>query len=219
MIEIATSILNVEEEKAIKTFYNLEAAKTDYFHIDVMDGKFVKDNTFDKMRIYSEQIKSISNIPLDVHLMVEDVKKYIEEFLPVFPCFITIHKEVFDRSEELFDIINFIKEHNVKVGVSIKPKTNIEELYPILDKVHLVLIMTVEPGKGGQKLIPETIEKISKLCKYREENNLDFYIEADGGINLENIQKVKNVGADIAVCGTAIINSNNYMETIRNLKQ
>ena len=219
MIEIATSILNVEKEKAIKTFYNLEAAKTDYFHIDVMDGKFVKDNTFDKMRTYSEQIKSISNIPLDVHLMVEDVKKYIEEFLPVFPCFITIHKEVFDSYEELFDIINFIKEHNVKVGVSIKPKTNIEELYPILDKVHLVLIMTVEPGKGGQKLIPETIDKIRKLCKYREENNLDFYIEADGGINLENIKELKNVGADIAVCGTAIINSNNYMETIDKLKK
>ena len=118
MIEISTSILNIEEEKSLRTFYDLEVAKTDYFHIDVMDGEFVENNTTEKMMEYASNIKKISNLPLDVHLMVKDTKKYIEEYLPLNPCFITIHKEAFDGIEELKETIKYIKEQGVKVRFS-----------------------------------------------------------------------------------------------------
>ena len=130
-MEISTSILTVEKENATKIFYDLEVAKTDYYHIDVMDGKFVEKNTEELMYEYANTIKQISNVPLDVHLMVENVKENVE-FLP---------------------------------------------------SLNMVLIMTVEPGKGGQKLIPETVEKVRNLKKYIEDNKLETYIEVDGGVN------------------------------------
>ncbi len=219
MIEIATSILNINNEDSLKTFYNLEAAKTDYFHIDVMDGIFVNDNTTMKMLEYSENLSNIINTPLDIHLMVKDTKKYIDEYLSVNPCFITIHYEAFEDVNHLKEILSYIKSNGIKVGIAIKPETDIEKIYSLLDYIHLVLVMTVEPGKGGQSLIPATIEKIHKLSKYRNENNLDFYIEADGGIKLDNIGLLKNAGIDIAVCGTAIINSDDYKQIISKLKE
>lgn len=219
MIEISTSVLSVEEENSIKTFYNLETAKTDYFHIDVMDGKFVENNTEEKMQKYSENIKQISNLPLDVHLMVEDVQKYIEEYIPLEPGFITIHYEAFEDKEKLKKTITKIKENGIKCGLSIKPKTKVEEIYEYLPYIHLVLVMTVEPGKGGQKLIPETIEKIKQIKKYITENEIDIYIEADGGINKETIKELKQAGIDIAVAGNAIILSEDYTQTIKELKQ
>lgn len=219
MIEISTSILSVKEENSLKTFYNLETAKTDYFHIDVMDGKFVENNTSEIMRIYAENIKQISNLPLDIHLMVEDAEKYIEEYIPLEPSFITVHYEAFKNKDELINVINKIKENGIKCGLSIKPGTEVKEIYEYLPYVHMVLIMTVEPGKGGQSLILETIDKIEELKEYIEKNNIDIYIEADGGINLENIKKLKNSGIDIAVVGNTIILSENYSETINNLKK
>lgn len=219
MIEISTSILSVKEENSLKTFYNLETAKTDYFHIDVMDGKFVENNTSEIMRIYAENIKQISNLPLDIHLMVEDVEKYIEEYIPLEPSFITVHYEAFKNKDELINVINKIKENGIKCGLSIKPGTEVKEIYEYLPYIHMVLIMTVEPGKGGQSLILETIDKIEELKEYIEKNNIDIYIEADGGINVDNIKKIKSAGIDIAVVGNAIILSENYSETINNLKK
>lgn len=219
MVEISTSILSVEEENSIKTFYNLETAKTDYFHIDVMDGKFVKNNTSNLMLKYAENIKQISNLPLDVHLMVKDVDNFIEQYIPLMPSFITVHYEVFENKEDLLKVINKIKQNGIKCGLSIKPNTKIEEIYEYLPYIHMCLIMTVEPGKGGQKLIPETIEKIDKLKKYITQNNIDIYIEADGGINLDTIEDLKQAGIDIAVVGNAIIKSDNFKNTIDNLKK
>ena len=219
MVEISTSILSVEEENSIKTFYNLETAKTDYFHIDVMDGKFVKNNTSNLMLKYAENIKQISNLPLDVHLMVKDVDNFIEQYIPLMPSFITVHYEVFENKEDLLKVINKIKQNGIKCGLSIKPNTKIEEIYEYLPYIHMCLIMTVEPGKGGQKLIPETIEKIDKLKKYITKNNIDIYIEADGGINLDTIEDLKQAGIDIAVVGNAIIKSDNFKNTIDNLKK
>ena len=218
-MEIATSILNVKKEKSIQTFYNLEIAGTDYFHIDVMDGKFVENNTTELMNEYCEYLNSITTIPLDVHLMVQDVMSYIKNFLVYEPRNITIHYESANSKEELKQWIKYIKENNCKVGLSIKPYTKIEEIYEFLPYIHTVLIMTVEPGKGGQDIIPETINKIEELKKYIEENNIEIDIEVDGGINLDNIGKIKEAGADIAVVGTAIINSENYKETIDKLKK
>lgn len=215
---ISTSILSVEEQNSTKTFYNLEEAKTDYFHIDVMDGKFVENNTNEKMLNYCNIIKQISNLPLDVHFMVSDVKKFVEEYIKFEPDIITFHYESCSSDEEVMELINYIKENNIKVGISIKPNTTVERIYKFLPYIHLILVMTVEPGKGGQELIPETLEKIEILRKYIDNNNLDTYIEADGGINLNTIDSVKNAGIDIAVSGSAIIKSENYKETIKKLK-
>ena len=217
-MEISTSILSVEKEKCIQTFYNLETAGTDYFHIDVMDGKFVENNTVEVMTEYCEYLNSITNLPLDVHLMVEDVMSYIKSFLVFEPRNITIHYEAAKNKEELHKWIQYIKDNNSKVGVSIKPDTDIKEIFEFLPFIHTVLVMTVEPGKGGQKLIPETIDKIRQLRQYIDDNNFSVDIEADGGINLDNIGKIKEAGCDIVVAGTCIINAKNYKETIEKLR-
>ena len=217
-MEISTSILNVKKENCIQTFYNLETAGTDYFHIDVMDGEFVENNTIELMTEYTEYLNSITRVPLDVHLMVKDVMSFIKSFIIFEPRVITVHYESAKNKEELMKWINYIKENNSKVGISIKPNTNIEEIYDILPFIHTVLVMTVEPGKGGQKLIPETIEKIRELRSHINNNNLEVDIEADGGINLDNIEEIKEAGVDIAVAGTCIIDSDNFKETINMLK-
>lgn len=219
MVEISTSILNVDKENAMKTFYDLEVAKTDYYHIDVMDGKFVEKNTTELMYDYANSIKHISNIPLDVHLMVENVQEYIEQYLELKPHFITIHYEAFKDKKEIKKTLRYLKENDIQCGLSIKPKTKIEEIYEFLPQLSLFLMMTVEPGKGGQKLIPETIEKIRKLKEYIYQNNLETFIEADGGINTENAAILKDAGVDIMVVGSCIINSDDYKKTIKELKK
>ena len=217
-MEVSTSILNVQEENSIQTFYRIETAHTDYFHIDVMDGEFVENNTVDLMKKYSDNIKNISNIPLDVHLMVNDVKKYIDIFSACSPRIISFHIEAIESKEKTIDTINYIKQENCMVGLAVNPETDIDRIYDFLPLIHNVLIMSVHPGKGGQTFIEKTYEKIEKLKKYIEENNLENLIEVDGGINLENVKQVKDVGADIVVSGNAIINSKDYLYTIRQLK-
>ena len=219
MVEISTSILTVGKGEESATFFELEAAKTDYFHIDVMDGKFVEKDTYQKMLEYASYIKRISNLPLDVHLMVEDVKRAIDDFLSVEPNIITFHLEACKSKEEVFELIKYIKENNCKVGISIKPNTKLEEVYDFLPYVHMCLIMTVEPGKGGQALLKDMVNKIANLKKYTEENNLDIDIEADGGINLKTAPDVKNAGANILVSGTAILAANNFKTIIDELKK
>lgn len=219
MVEVSTSLLSVKKEKIIKTIYNLETAKTDYFHIDVMDGEFVENDTTEQMLEYCDYLDSITNIPLDVHLMVSDVQKYIDLFLPYNPNIITIHYEAVKDKNELIDLLDYIKSNHCKAGISVKPNTDISEILDILQYVHVVLVMTVEPGKGGQKLIDSTINKISELKRYILENNLETVIEADGGINLENIDSVKSAGVDIIVSGTGIVNTENYNETMKTMKQ
>ena len=170
MVEISASVLNVEKENSAQTFYNLETSGIDYFHIDVMDGDFVEQNTVTKMMEYTSIIKQISNIPIDVHLMVRDIEAFVEYYIPFAPNRITIHYEA-DRKEKILEQIKKIKENEIKVGISVKPNTKIEEIFPLLPFVHICLIMTVEPGRGGQELIPSTIEKIEKLKEYIEKNN------------------------------------------------
>ena len=218
MVEISTSILGVKKENIINTIYNLEKAKTDFYHIDVMDGEFVEANTNDKMLEFCEYLNSITNIPLDVHLMVKDVKNYIDSYAVFKPNIITFHYEACKDRKEVTEIINYIKEKGIKVGMSIKPNTNIEEISEFLKYINVVLIMTVEPGKGGQELIPETIEKVKKIKELVDREKLDTYIEVDGGINTINVKELVNAGAEIIVAGNAIINSENYEETIKKLK-
>ena len=207
MVEVSVSILNVKDDKAIQTLYNLETSGINYFHIDVMDGKFVKNDTTNKMLEFSEYLNQISNLPLDVHLMVEDVESYIKSFAIFDPNIITFHLEAGKSKKEILKWIKILNENNIRVGISIKPNTKVEEIYEYLPFVHLVLVMTVEPGEGGQKLLPNTIE-----------NNFEVDIEADGGINTENANIVREAGADMLVSGSAIINAEDYKEIIIKLK-
>ena len=219
MVEISTSILNVEKENAMKVFYGLEVAHTDYFHIDVMDGKFVEKNTVEFMREYANSIKHMSNIPIDVHLMVEDVKEFVDEYAGLEPNIITFHIEAAKSKEEVMELISFIKSTGAKVGIAIKPNTKIEEVYKFLPYIHMCLVMTVEPGLGGQKLIPETLDKVRALKEYIEKNNIDIDIEVDGGINSDTIEKAKDAGANIFVVGSAIVNKDDYEEAIEDLRK
>ena len=218
MLEISTSILTVEEENAIKTFYDLEVAGTDYFHIDVMDGKFVEKNTEKIMYEYANTIKQISNLPLDVHFMVEDVKGNIDRYIPLEPSIITFHYEACKSDEEVVKHVNYIRENAIKPAISIKPTTDLEKIKKFLPMLHMVLIMTVEPGKGGQKLISECIEKVKELKEYLKQNNLETYIEVDGGVNKENIETLKEAGIDIAVAGSSIISAQDFKQAISELR-
>ena len=219
MVEISTSILSVKNGEENKTIFALEQAKTDYFHIDVMDGKFVEKNTYDKMFGISSYIRRISNLPLDVHLMVENVKEAIDDFLAVEPNITTFHLEACKDKQEVYDIIKYIKENNCRVGIAIRPNTKIEDIYEFLPYIHMCLVMTVEPGKGGQTLIPETLEKIKRLKNYIEDNDIEIDIEADGGINLATVESVKEAGANILVSGTAILMAKDYKVIIDELRK
>lgn len=218
MIEISASVLNVDKEKATRTFYDLETAKINYFHIDVMDGKFVENNTEEIMKDYALTISHISNLGLDVHLMVEDVEKFIDEYSMLEPEIITFHIEATQNEERTQNAISEIKNIGSRVGIAISPDTSIKEIKPYLQFVHLILVMTVVPGKGGQKLIPETLEKLKELKKYIDENNIDIDLEVDGGINNETAELCKEAGANILVAGKYLVTSENFNEAVKNLR-
>ena len=219
MIEISASVLTVEKEEGVQTFYNLETSKIDYFHIDVMDGKFVEKNNMDIMKDYALTISHISNVGLDVHFMVENVEEAIEDFIMLEPKIITFHIEATKEKERTMKIIRDLKENNIKVGLAISPDTSIEEIKEYLPYIHMVLIMTVVPGKGGQKLIPETLEKVKELKKYIDENNIDIDIEVDGGINAETAKNAVEAGANILVAGNYLITAENIGEAVSKLKE
>ena len=218
MVEVAVSVLSVEPENAVSVFYNLETAKINYFHIDVMDGKFVKNNNIDVMKDYALTLSHITNIGLDVHLMVEDVQKFVEDFALFNPKIITFHYEAIQDKSKIMRIIKNIKDSGIQVGIAINPETPISSIYEFLPYIHQVIVMTVVPGKGGQDLIPETIEKIKELKKYISDNNLELNIEADGGIKDINSQSICDAGADILVSGSYITNADNYLESVKKLK-
>lgn len=219
MYEVSTSILNAKEGKEAEVILGLEKARTDYIHIDVMDGKFVEKDTYKKMLELSSYVRRISNIPIDVHLMVKDVETAINVFSAVDANLMTFHLEACKDEEEVFKFINMIKENNSRIGIAIKPNTDIEKVYKFLPYIHVVLIMTVEPGKGGQTLISDMINKVDTLKKYVNENNFETQIEVDGGINLATCEKVKKAGANLLVAGTAILMAKDYKDIIDELKK
>lgn len=219
MAEVSVSILNlIGNEDATHIFYDLEVAKTNYFHIDVMDGKFVKRNTAQEMKEFSLILSHITNLGLDVHLMVENIEEFVDEYIELEPEYITFHIESAKTYERTIENIKTIKENGIKVGLAINPATPVEEIIEYLPYIHLLLVMTVVPGKGGQKFMNETVDKIKALRKYIDENKLDVNIEVDGGINDETASIAKEAGTDILVCGTYLINSENRLETVKKLK-
>ena len=219
MVEVATSLLSINEEESIKTIYDIEVAGTDYFHIDVMDGKFVKNDTIEKMRKYTEYIKQVANTKIEVHLMVKDVLNFAKAYIDMDVDCIMFHVEACKTEKEIAEIISYIKENNVKVGLVINPKTKVEFIYQFLPYIHRVLVMSVEPGEGGQKFIEESIEKIKELNNFIYENGYEVDIEVDGGVNKDNAEKLSDAGANIIVAGSYIAKSENYKEAIESIRK
>tara|TARA_B100002051_G_scaffold255772_1_gene271715 strand:- start:165 stop:824 length:660 start_codon:yes stop_codon:yes gene_type:complete len=203
-IKISPSILSADFSQLGNEIKRLEEAGADMIHVDVMDGHFVPNLTIGPPVIKS--LRKYTNLIFDVHLMISPVHKYIKDFADAGANIITIHPEA---TENLKESINLIKSLNKKVGVSLNPNSKIDLIKDVLNDIDLVLIMSVHPGFGGQKFIPDVISKIEKLKLIKKEKNLDFDIEVDGGINFENSKSVIEAGANILVSGTTIFKSNN----------
>ena len=203
-IQISPSILSADFSQLGNEIKRLEQSGADMIHVDVMDNHFVPNLTIGPPVIKS--LRKHTNLPFDVHLMIDPVHKYIKDFANAGSDIITIHPEA---TESLLESINHIKSLNKKVGVSLNPNTEIEVIENVLEKINLVLIMSVYPGFGGQKFMPEVLKKISDLKKIKDNKKLNFDIEVDGGINFENNKKVIDAGANILVSGTTIFKENN----------
>ena len=220
MADVAVSVLNVDIEDATHIFYDIETGRNDYFHIDVMDGIFVENNNLEQMKDYATTISHISNVPLDVHLMVQNVEEVADEYIDLMPDRITFHIEAMKDEngkinvERVLNLINELKDNGIKAGIAISPETDFEELKPFLSYIHMILVMTVIPGKGGQSLIEDTLVKIKRLREYLNENDIDIDIEADGGINSDTAELVREAGVDILVSGKFIVDAENKREAI-----
>jgi ribulose-phosphate 3-epimerase len=203
-IQISPSILSADFSQLGAEIKRLEEGGADMIHVDVMDGHFVPNLTIGPPVI--KALRKQCSIKFDVHLMISPVHKYIEAYSDAGADIITIHPEATDNLEES---ILKIKSLNKKVGVSLNPKTKIDLIIDYLEKIDLVLIMSVNPGFGGQKFMPEVLDKIRELKKIQSKNNLNFDIEIDGGINFDNCQSAIEAGANILVSGTTVFKSNN----------
>lgn len=199
MSKLAPSILAADFNCLGKQIQELEENKVEILHVDVMDGLFVPSISFGMPVIAS--IRKESHLFFDVHLMVQNPIRYIEEFVKDGADSITVHVEA---CEDVAATLQKIKEQGIQCGISVNPETPVEEVLPYLDLVDMVLVMSVHPGFGGQKLIPETFQKVEFLTRIRKEKNLSFQIEIDGGVNRENIGGIVALGVDIVVAGTAV---------------
>ena len=203
-IQISPSILSADFSNLEKDIKKLETAGADMIHVDVMDGHFVPNITIGPPVI--KALRSKTSLPFDVHLMIDPAHKYIKDFANAGADIITIHPEATPNLQESIDEIKSFKK---KVGVSLNPDTKIDIIGDYLDKVDLILIMSVYPGFGGQKFIPDVLEKIKSLKDLKDKKKLNFDIEVDGGINFSNFKSVIDAGANVLVSGTTIFKENN----------
>mgnify|MGYP001270960714 FL=1 len=202
-IKISPSILSADFSKLGSEIQNLEKAKADLIHIDVMDGHFVPNITIGPEVI--NKLRKYTSLPFDVHLMISPVHDFIKNFAEAGADIITIHPEA---TNDLVSSIQKIKSFNKKVGVSLNPETSVKKVLPVLKLIDLVLVMSVNPGFGGQKFIKDTLEKVKILRKEIDTKKLKTQIEIDGGINFENAIMAKKAGVDILVSGTTIFKEN-----------
>lgn len=209
-MKLSVSILSIKNNLK-ENILKLDQLSIDYLHLDIMDGKFVYNKTWSINEI-NELLKNTTK-PYDVHLMVKDVYKYIDDYKTIKPTYLTFH---YEAAKDPLEIINYIKKNKIKVGMSIKPNTSVQEIFPYLSQLDLVLVMSVEPGEGGQDFLISTVNKIRLLDEIRKNYEYHYLIEVDGGINDETIQYC--MSADIIVVGSYITSSDDYQGQIDKLK-
>lgn len=208
MKKLAPSILSADFSKLAEDVGQIEKGGADYIHVDVMDGHFVPNISYGA--VVMKSLEGKTNLPFDVHLMIENPDAYLEDFLTPNTEYITVHQEA---CPHLHRTVQHIKSLGVKAGVAINPATTLATLDFILDDVDMVLVMSVNPGFGGQKFIPSALEKIRELAEIRRAEELDFEIEIDGGVNLDNVQEIASAGTDIIVAGSAVFKTADIEET------
>ncbi len=213
MVKIAPSLLSADFTNLEKEIKKVQDAGADILHLDIMDGHFVPNLTFGLPII--KQIKAISKIPVDVHLMVTNPKKYLETLGDWGIEYVSFHQEtVFHLHRQ----VSVLKAKGVKAGIALNPATSIETIFPVLSQLDFVLIMSVNPGFGGQKFLPLVYDKIKKLRKFADEKNPNLEIEVDGGINDKNAPKLVKAGVDILVAGSYIFEKEDYKKQIQSLR-
>jgi len=213
MIKIAPSILSADFSKLGEQIKLVEEGGADYIHLDVMDGHFVPNITFGPSVI--KKLRNVTKLPFDVHLMIESPDLYIKDFVDAGADIITVHQEA---CTHLHRTLQYIKSFGIKAGVALNPATSIENIKYIIDEVDMVLIMTVNPGFGGQNFIPQMKCKIQDLRKLIDSRDLNIDIQVDGGIKIDNIKEIELCGANIFVAGSAIFDSKDIINTTRALK-
>ncbi|WP_022846995.1 MULTISPECIES: ribulose-phosphate 3-epimerase [unclassified Desulfurobacterium] len=213
MALLAPSILSADFANLERDIKKAVQAGADVIHVDVMDGRFVPNITIGPCVV--ESIRKVTDKPLDVHLMIVEPEKYVKAFADAGADWISVH---FEASIHLHRTVSMIKELDKKAGVVINPATPVEFLTDILPFVDFVLVMSVNPGFGGQKFIPQTLEKVKKLKKWKEEKDLKFLIEIDGGVKLDNVSEIIAAGVEVAVAGSAVFKGN-IEENVKKFKQ
>lgn len=214
MLKLAPSILSADFSALAADVKKIEEGGADYIHVDVMDGHFVPNISFGAAVMKS--LNGKTSLPYDVHLMIENPDQYIGDFVTEQTEFITVHQEA---CVHLHRTIQNIKSKGVKAGVSINPATPVSTLECVLEDLDLVLIMSVNPGFGGQKFIPQTLQKVKELAAIKKERGLDFAIEIDGGVTLANAKEVMDAGVEIAVAGSAVFGAEDVVQRVRDFKQ
>ncbi|MGM8364182.1 ribulose-phosphate 3-epimerase [Virgibacillus sp. W0181] len=212
MTKIAPSILSADFSRLGEEIKEVERAGADYIHIDVMDGHFVPNITIGPLIV--EAVKPVTSLPLDVHLMIENPDRYISMFADAGASIISVHQET---CPHLHRTVQLIKSHDVKAGIVINPATPVHLIKEVLFAADLVLVMTVNPGFGGQSFIKETIHKIKELSHLRKENDYSYEIQVDGGVNEKTAKVCTEAGADVLVAGSAIFNQPNREQALRKI--
>jgi ribulose-phosphate 3-epimerase len=214
MVKIAPSLLSADFSNLTKDISIIEDAGAEYLHIDVMDGVFVPNISIGPVVV--ECIRPISNMVFDVHLMITKPERYVDSFIKAGADYITIHLEATDKVEETID---YIKSCGIKASVSIKPKTPAAKIAHLIKKLDMVLVMSVEPGFGGQSFMPESLDKIAEIRKLINEKNPACELEVDGGINTQNINSVVKAGANVIVAGSSVFNAPDPGEAVKKLRK
>ncbi len=213
MIIISPSVLAADFSKLGDEVNKVYEAGAEYIHLDVMDGIFVPNISFGPPVITS--LRKVTKAFFDVHLMITKPERYIKDYVAAGADLITIH---YESCDEPLEVVKLIKSYGVRAAVSVKPATPVDVLFPVLGELDMVLIMTVEPGFGGQKLIPETIEKVKRLRDYADTNGISIDIEVDGGVTTDNLPLLTAAGANVIVAGSAVFKAQNPVAVIESMK-